>query len=107
MRNKKELVPSIHSRGVFKVQPAKFEEFKKLVVDSQKLIEEKIIENGPITWDASYSTENNVIYIDCTFNNKEAEIFHENNIRKIVELASPLMTEPPKIFVSEVFSFIS
>ncbi len=35
-----------------------------LAHESQKLIETKKSENGPMDWDASFGKENNVIYID-------------------------------------------
>ena len=106
MGNNTGLVATLHSRGVFKIKPNKFDEFKNLVIESQKLIEAKRSENGPMTWDASFDKENNVIYIDCTFENLEAELFHENNIKEIIENAIPLLDGPPESITSDVFSFI-
>ena len=91
----KNRIATIHSRGVFKIKPNKFDEFKELVIESQKQIEAKISENGPMTWDASVDMDNNIMYIDCTFENQEAELFHENNIKEIVENAMPLLDGPP------------
>ena len=99
-------VKALHNRGTFKVKPEKFDEFKDLVIESQKLIEAKRSLNGPMNWDASFHRESNLIYIDGVFENQKAVVFHQNNIKEIVVSAMPLLTEPPKSVTSEVFSFI-
>lgn len=107
MENKKNVIATLHNRGTFTVKPEKFDEFKAMVIDSQKLIEAKKLENGPMNWDASFDKENNVIYIDGLFENEEAVLFHQNNITEIVKNSMPLLAAPPVSVTSEVFSFIN
>ncbi|NRA11745.1 MAG: hypothetical protein HRT57_07310 [Crocinitomicaceae bacterium] len=106
MESKKDRIATLHSRGAFKVKAEKFEEFKVLVIESQVQIAEKIAENGPMSWDASFDADNNVIYIDSVFENQVALEFHQKNIKQIIQDAMPLFAEPSESVESEVFSFV-
>ena len=106
MENNKQRTATLNSRGIFKVKPEKLEEFKALIVDSLVQIEAKISENGPMSWNASFDKEKNLIYIDSCYENEEALQFHQNNIKQIVQDAFPLLAGPPESIESEVFSFL-
>ena len=106
MENNKQRTATLNSRGIFKVKPEKLEEFKALIEDSLVQIEAKRSENGPMSWNASYDKEKNLIYIDSFYENEAALEFHQNNIKQIVQDGISMLAGPPESIDSEVFSFL-